>query len=253
MFRPCIDLHENQVKQIVGGSFTDDGNLLQTNFTSDRSSAWYAELYRKDDLRGGHVIQLGSGNETAAREALAAFPGGLQLGGGVNLDNAPAWLDAGASHVIVTSWVFRDGILDEERLNKLVKAIGQERLVLDLSCRQRDGEYWIVTDRWQKFTETNITDKTLDHLSSHCAEFLVHAVDVEGKQAGIDLELVEKLADGSPIPCTYAGGARSLTDLESVHQRGNGRIHLTIGSALDIFGGTLKYEDCVAFNRQHAR
>ena len=177
----------------------------------------------------------------------------MQLGGGVNLDNAPAWLDAGASHVIVTSWVFRDGILDEERLNKLVKAIGQERLVLDLSCRQRDGEYWIVTDRWQKFTETNITDKTLDHLSSHCAEFLVHAVDVEGKQAGIDLELVEKLADGSPIPCTYAGGARSLTDLESVHQRGNGRIHLTIGSALDIFGGTLKYEDCVAFNRQHAR
>ena len=253
MFRPCIDLHENQVKQIVGGSLTDDGNQVQTNFTSDRSSAWYAELYRKDDLRGGHVIQLGSGNETAAREALAAFPGGLQLGGGVNLDNAPAWLDAGASHVIVTSWVFRDGILDEERLNKLVKSIGQERLVLDLSCRQRDGEYWIVTDRWQKFTETNITDKTLDHLSSHCAEFLVHAVDVEGKQAGIDLELVEKLADGSPIPCTYAGGARSLTDLESVHQRGNGRIHLTIGSALDIFGGTLKYEDCVAFNRQHAR
>ena len=253
MFRPCIDLHENQVKQIVGGSFTDDGNLLQTNFTSGCSSAWYAELYRKDDLRGGHVIQLGSGNETAAHEALAAFPGGLQLGGGVNLDNAPAWLDAGASHVIVTSWVFRDGILDEERLNKLVKAIGQERLVLDLSCRQRDGEYWIVTDRWQKFTETNITDKTLDHLSSHCAEFLVHAVDVEGKQAGIDLELVEKLADGSPIPCTYAGGARSLDDLESVYQRGNGRIHLTIGSALDIFGGTLKYEDCVAFNRQHAR
>ena len=253
MFRPCIDLHENQVKQIVGGSLTDDGNQLQTNFTSGRSSAFYAKLYRQDNLQGGHVIQLGSGNETAAHEALAAFPGGLQLGGGVNLDNAPAWLDAGASHVIVTSWVFRDGILDEERLNKLVKSIGQERLVLDLSCRQRDGEYWIVTDRWQKFTETNITDKTLDHLSSHCAEFLVHAVDVEGKQAGIDLELVEKLADGSPIPCTYAGGARSLTDLESVHQRGNGRIHLTIGSALDIFGGTLKYEDCVAFNHQHAR
>ena len=253
MFRPCIDLHEGQVKQIVGGSLTNDGNQLQTNFTSDRSSNWYAELYRKDDLRGGHVIQLGSGNEIAAREALAAFPGGLQLGGDVNLDNAPTWLDAGASHVIVTSWVFRDGILDEERLNKLAKAIGRERLVLDLSCRQRNGEYWIVTDRWQKFTETNITNKTLDHLSSHCAEFLVHAVDVEGKQAGIDLELVEKLADESPIPCTYAGGARSLADLESVYQRGNGRIHLTIGSALDIFGGTLKYEDCVAFNRQHAR
>ncbi len=253
MFRPCIDLHEGQVKQIVGDSLTDDGNQLQTNFTADRSSAWYAELYFKDDLRGGHIIQLGPGNETAAREALATFPGGLQLGGGVNLDNAHAWLDAGASHVIVTSWVFRDGILDEERLNKLVKAIGRKRLVLDLSCRQRDGEYWIVTNRWQKFTELNITNKTLDHLSSYCAEFLVHAVEVEGKQAGIDLDLIEKLAAGSPIACTYAGGAKRLADLETVHQRGNGRIHLTIGSALDIFGGTLKYEDCVAFNRQHAR
>ena len=253
MFRPCIDLHEGQVKQIIGGSLTDSGETLQTNFIADQPASWYSKLYRSDNLYGAHVIQLGPGNETAAREALAAFPGGLQLGGGVSLANAHAWLDAGASHVIVTSWVFRDGILDEERLNKLVKAIGQERLVLDLSCRQRDGEYWIVTDRWQKFTETNITNKTLNHLSKHCAEFLVHAVDVEGKQAGIDLDLVEKLAAGSTIPCTYAGGAKSLADLESVYQRGNGRIHLTIGSALDIFGGTLKYEDCVAFNRQHAR
>ena len=143
--------------------------------------------------------------------------------------------------------------MDEERLKELVKAIGRERLVLDLSCRQRDGEYWVVTDRWQKFTELNITNKTLDHLSSYCAEFLVHAVEVEGKQAGIDLQLVEKLANESPIPTTYAGGARSLADLESVHNAGKGRIHLTIGSALDIFGGTLKYEDCVAFNRDHAK
>jgi len=253
VFRPCIDLHEGQVKQIVGGSLTDDGERLQTNFTSDKPAAWYAELYRKDNLHGGHVIQLGPNNASAAREALAAFPGGLQLGGGVNPDNASEWLDVGASHVIVTSWVFREGIMDEERLKELVKAIGRERLVLDLSCRQRDGEYWVVTDRWQKFTELNIANNTLDHLSTYCTEFLVHAVDVEGKQGGIDLQLVEKLANESPIPTTYAGGACSLADLESVHNAGKGRVHLTIGSALDIFGGTLKYEDCVAFNRDHAK
>ena len=237
------------MKQIVGSTLSDEG--AQTNFVSDRPASWYAALYKNAGLLGGHVIQLGSGNETAAREALAAYPRGLQLGGGVNLDNAAGWLDAGASHVIVTSWVFREGQLDESRLTALVQAIGREHLVLDLSCRQRDGQYWVVTDRWQKFTELAINGETLRTLAGSCAEYLVHAVDVEGQQAGIDLALVQTLADGSPIPVTYAGGARSLADLESVHTTSGGHVHLTIGSALDIFGGTVKYDDCVAFNRQH--
>ena len=251
VFRPCIDLHEGRVKQIIGGTLSDSTDGPQTNFVSDRPASWYAELYRKDDLRGGHVIQLGPGNETAAREALAAFPDGLQLGGGVNADNAAEWLDAGASHVIVTSWVFRDGRLDDERLAALVKTIGRERLVLDLSCRQRDGQYWVVTDRWQNFTELPMNEATLKTLAVSCAEYLVHAVDVEGQQTGIDLPLVQTLAAGSPLPVTYAGGANSLTDLESVHQASAGRVHLTIGSALDIFGGELKYTDCMAYNRRH--
>ena len=248
MFRPCIDLHEGRVKQIVGGTLSGEG--AQTNFVSDHPASWYAELYRKDDLRGGHVIQLGPGNETAAREALAAFPGGLQLGGGVTADNAAQWLDSGASHVIVTSWVFREGRLDAERLAALVKSIGRERLVLDLSCRKRNGQYWVVTDRWQKFTELSVNEATLKTLAASCAEYLVHAVDVEGQQSGIDLGLVQTLADGSPLPVTYAGGANSLADLEAVQQASDGRVHLTIGSALDIFGGELKYTDCVAYNRR---
>lgn len=254
MFRPCIDLHEGQVKQIVGGSLQDGGPGPRTNFVSQRPAAWYAELYRRDGLTGGHVILLGPGNEAAAREALAAYPGGLQLGGGVNADNARAWLDAGASHVIVTSWVFRDGRLDRERLAALVMAVGRERLVLDLSCRLRDGEYFVVTDRWQKFTEMKVSREVLSSLASDCAEFLIHAVDVEGLCRGIDLGLVEKLADWTPLPCTYAGGAKSMEDLETVTRMGRGRVHLTIGSALDIFGGNgVRYADCVAFNRRAAQ
>ena len=251
MFRPCIDLHEGQVKQIVGGSLTGDPAALRTNFVSDRPARWYADLYRRDNLRGGHVILLGPGNESAAREALAAFPGGLHLGGGVNPDNARAWLDAGASHVIVTSWVFREGRLDWDRLKQLTAAIGRERLVLDLSCRRKDGDYYVVTDRWQKFTELKISPETLKQLSAWCAEFLVHAADVEGLCRGVDLELVEKLAEWSPIPTTYAGGANSLRDLEEVTRLSRNRIDLTIGSALDIFGGTgARYEDLVAFNQR---
>ena len=252
MFRPCIDLHEGRVKQIVGGTLSDCAEGPQTNFVSDRPASWYAELYRKDDLRGGHVIQLGSRNEIAAREALAAFPGGLQLGGGVNADNAAGWLDAGASHVIVTSWVFREGRLDADRLDTLVKTIGRERLVLDLSCRQRDGQYWVVTDRWQNFTEMTINETTMKTLAASCAEYLVHAVDVEGQQTGIDLALVQAFAAHSPLPVTYAGGANSLADLEAVQQVSGGRVDLTIGSALDIFGGKLNYTDCVAYNRRHS-
>jgi phosphoribosylformimino-5-aminoimidazole carboxamide ribotide isomerase len=254
MFRPCIDLHEGKVKQIVGGTLGDDPAGLRTNFVSPQSSGWYAELYRRDGLRGGHVIMLGPGNEAAAREALVAYPGGLQIGGGINLENAAGYLKDGASHVIVTSWVFQAGRVDWERLSSLVAAIGKERLVLDLSCRRRGDDYFVVTDRWQKFTELTISRETLQKLALHCAEFLVHAVDVEGLCRGIDAELVEKLGQWSPIPTTYAGGASSLRDLEAVTRLGKGRIDLTIGSALDIFGGTgVKYAEAVEFNRLEAK
>lgn len=253
MFRPCIDLHEGQVKQIVGGTLSDDPTQLRTNFVSTRSAGWYADLYRRDGLTGGHIIMLGAGNEAAAREALAAYPGGMHLGGGINLDNARSYLDAGASHVIVTSWVFRGGQVDFERLDALVKAIGKERLVLDLSCRRRDNDYWVVTDRWQKFTEFAIRPEGLQKLAGYCAEFLIHAADVEGLCRGVDLELIQKLAQWSPIPTTYAGGANSLRDLEEVTRIGQGRIDLTIGSALDIFGGKgVRYEDLVAFNQKQS-
>ena len=247
MFRPCIDLHEGKVKQIVGGTLA--GEDLRTNFISEKPAAWFAALYRRDGLKGGHVIQLGAGNDAEARAALAAHPGGLHLGGGVNAQNAPGWLDAGASHVIVTSWVFREGRVDWNRLEELVKTIGRERLVLDLSCRKRGGTYFVVTDRWQKFTDLEVNARTLEQFSSSCAEFLVHAVDVEGLCRGIDRELVIRLGEWSPRPMTYAGGANSLADLEEVTRLGGGQVDLTIGSALDIFGGTgVKYADCVEFN-----
>jgi phosphoribosylformimino-5-aminoimidazole carboxamide ribotide isomerase len=224
---------------------------MRTNFVSEHSAAWFAELYRRDQLKGGHVILLGPGNETEARAALGAYPGGLQLGGGVNLENARAWLEAGASHVIVTSWVFRGGRVDWDRLGQLRAAIGRERLVLDLSCRRRGAEYIVVTDRWQNFTELALGGETLKKLAGECAEFLIHAVDVEGLCRGIDEELVGNLAAWTPIPTTYAGGANSLTDLEKVSRLGRGRIDLTIGSALDIFGGSgVRYEEAVAFNRR---
>jgi phosphoribosylformimino-5-aminoimidazole carboxamide ribotide isomerase len=249
MFRPCIDLHEGKVKQIVGGTLSDAG--ARTNFVSEQSAAWFAELYRRDDLRGGHVIMLGAGNDAEARAALKAFPGGLQIGGGINAANARGWLDAGASHVIVTSWVFRDGRVDWARLDELVKAIGKDKLVSDLSCRKRGEDYFVVTDRWQKFTELVVNAETLKKFSAYCDEFLIHAVDVEGLCRGIDGELVAKLGAWSPIPMTYAGGANSLADLELVTKLGQGKVDLTIGSALDIFGGSgVKYEDCVKFNRR---
>ncbi len=250
MFRPCIDLHEGKVKQIVGGTLSDGPGQLRTNFVSDRPASWFAELYKSDGLKGGHVIMLGPGNEDAARSALGAFPGGMHVGGGINAQNALGWLDAGASHVIVTSWVFRGGHMDEQRLAELVKTIGKDRLVLDLSCRRRGEDYFVVTDRWQKFTDLKINGQTLQKLAGSCAEFLVHAVDVEGLCRGVDKELVSLLGQWSPIPTTYAGGASSLVDLEQVTQLGLGKIDLTIGSALDIFGGTgVRYQDVVAFNR----
>lgn len=249
MFRPCIDLHEGRVKQIVGGSL--DTQELRTNFVSEKPSSWFAELYRRDALNGGHVIMLGPGNEAAGLEALRAFPGGLQIGGGITPKSCATYLDAGASHVIITSWIFREGRVEWDRLNEIVAQIGKKRLVLDLSCRMRDGEYFVVTDRWQKFTTLNLNSDTIRQLADFCDEFLVHAVDVEGLCRGIDVELVEKLAAWTPIPTTYAGGARSLEDLDTVTRIGQNRIDLTIGSALDIFGGRgVKYSDCVDFNRR---
>lgn len=261
-FRPCIDLHDGRVKQIVGSSLSDSGAGLKTNFETDRSPAWFAELYKKDGIRGGHVIMLGKGNEQAAKAALAAYPGGLQVGGGITADNAKEYLDAGASHVIVTSWIFPDGKLDQERLERLSKTVGKEHLVLDLSCKRvcgadgiagKDGaapRWKIAVNRWQTLIDIEITAENLADLSRYCDEFLIHAADVEGKQQGMDDELIVFLSKHSPIPCTYAGGARTLADLEHCKEISNGKIDLTIGSALDLFGGTgVKYDDCVKFNK----
>ncbi|KAJ9533736.1 hypothetical protein QJQ45_026808 [Haematococcus lacustris] len=249
-FRPCIDIHKGKVKQIVGSTLVDlpgerKEEELKTNFVSDKPSSWYAQLYRNDGLAGGHVIMLGSddASRATALEALSAWPGGLQMGGGVTADNAMQYLDAGASHVIVTSYVFREGRLEEDRLAQLVKLVGRSRLVLDLSCRQRDGQYWVVTDRWQRFSQLALSQASLAHLAQSCDEFLVHGVDVEGMQLGIDEGLVQLLGQWAPIPVTYAGGARTLEDLERVRGAGQGRVDITVGSALDIFGGQLPYKD----------
>jgi len=253
VFRPCIDLHEGRVKQIVGGTL-GEGGALRTNFVADHDAAWFASRYRDDGLLGGHVIKLGPGNDEAARSALAAFPGGLQIGGGIDDVNAGGWIDAGASHVIVTSWLFPDASLDEARLDALVGAVGPDRVVVDLSCRPFDEGYVVMADRWQRRTDFVLGPATLGALGARCAELLVHAVDVEGLSQGIDAALVERLAEWSPVPVTYAGGARSLSDLELVDELGAGRVDLTIGSALDLFGGDgVRYADAVAFNRSRVR
>ncbi|WP_321417972.1 phosphoribosylformimino-5-aminoimidazole carboxamide ribotide isomerase [uncultured Desulfobacter sp.] len=248
-FRPCIDLRNGKVVQIVGGTLSDETqDSLVTNFESARTPEQFARMYQADQLFGGHVIALGPGNTESALEALHAFPGGLQMGGGIHPENAHTFLDAGASHVIVTSYVFSKGRMDMDKLKTLVNAVGKNRLVLDLSCRKREGQFWIVTDRWQNFTEMAVTPTTLENLSVFCDEFLIHGVDVEGKMQGIQKELVELLGTHSPIPATYAGGASQFSDLDLVKALGNGRVDLTIGSALDIFGGTIPYQQVVAWH-----
>lgn len=250
-FRPCIDLHNGKVKQIVGSTLSDDNpGALKTNFTSEYSSAHYARMYRQDNLYGGHVIMLGPGNEDAAREAFQTFPQGLQAGGGITPENAAYWLDQGAAAVIVTSYVFRDGQVLEERLREMLALVGRDRLVLDLSCRKKGDNYYVVTDRWQKFTSTAISQQTLDYFSRYCFEFLIHAADVEGKCQGIAADLIENLAEWVTVPTTYAGGVRDLKDMELIKELGKGRLDVTVGSSLDIFGGSgMKYTDAVAFNR----
>ena len=252
-FRPCIDLHQGVVKQIVGSTLKDGDSSPETNFQADKPARWFAEMYREDQLTGGHVIQLGSGNETAASEALMAWPGGLQIGGGITIDTCEAWLDKGAAAVIVTSFVFHDGVIDKERLTALSKRVGRNRLVLDLSCRKKDQDYIVVTNRWQTFTREKVCASLLDELSAYCSEFLIHAVDVEGMCRGIETPLLEILGDWAGIPLTYAGGIRSMEDIRQIGILGKGGIDYTVGSALDIFGGTyLKYRDLVRLGNDQA-
>jgi len=248
-FRPCIDLHQGKVKQIVGGSLNDQG--AKTNFVSENDAAFYAKLYAQHNLTGGHVIALGPNNDEQAKLALQSWPKSLQFGGGVNLDNAQQWLDAGASQVIVTSYLFEDKQFSWRKLEALVNLIGPHSLVLDLSCRKTTDGWNIATNRWQDITNTQINRDTLSKLSDYCAEFLIHSADVEGLQGGIDDKLVSELAEHCDIPVTYAGGARSIEDLEYVQTLSNGKIDLTIGSALDIFGGNgITLDQCVQWNKQ---
>lgn len=255
-FRPCIDIHNGQVKQIVGSTLEDQDDLARENFVAVKGAEYYAQLYRENGIKGGHIILLNpatspyyDADRSQAFRALAAYPGGLQVGGGVNADNAAAYLEAGASHVIVTSYVFQDGRINMGHLDQICQAVGKEHLVLDLSCRMRNGCYYIVTDRWQKFTEETVDDDTLDLLADYCDEFLIHAVDVEGKSQGIEETLVRQLGKwcGSPgkVAITYAGGVHSYEDIGLLRTLGGGKVNVTIGSALNIFGGELVFDEVI--------
>lgn len=253
-FRPCIDIHNGKVKQIVGGSLTDRQDQAVENFVSEKDGAWFAGLYREKGLTGGHIILLNPASspyyeqtKTQAMSALTAWPGGMQIGGGITAENASEFLDAGADKVIVTSYVFKDGQIYWENLRRLVEAVGAEHLVLDLSCRRKDDRYMIVTDRWQKFTDVCLDQELLDQLSSYCSEFLVHAVDVEGKSAGIEVPVARLLGAHTKTVSTYAGGVGSFSDLEVLRKAGNNRVDVTIGSALDIFGGSLSFEKVTGY------
>lgn len=246
-FRPCIDIHNGSVKQIVGSSLKDAKDHAQDNFVSLKDADYYAAMYKKDRLYGGHIIILNKAGSSfyeadiaQAAKALKAFKGGLQIGGGINADNACAFLDMGASHVIVTSYVFRDGIIDYNRLKHLSDITGKEKLVLDMSCRCVDGKYYIVTDRWQNTTKEVLNSELLEKLSGYCDEFLVHAIDVEGKASGIEKGVINILAECNK-KVTYAGGIHSLDDISYIEKHGSGKVDFTIGSALDLFGGNIPY------------
>lgn len=251
-FRPCIDIHNGKVKQIIGSTLKDRGDSAAENFVSENDAGYYADLYKKNHLTGGHIILLNprdsvyyEDTKRQAVKALAEYKNGMQVGGGITDENAPEFIEAGASHVIITSFVFKDGRVDYENLKKISSRVGKDRLVLDLSCRSRNGRYYVVTDRWQKFTDEEVNEALLDKLSVYCDEYLIHAVDVEGKNAGIDKELVKMLGTWNGIPMTYAGGIRSMEDIEKLKTYSDGRIDFTIGSALDIFGGSLKFNNIV--------
>ena len=250
-FRPCIDLHGGKVKQIVGGTLRDDGSTPRENFVSENPPGWFAGKFREDALRGGHVIMLGKGNEDAAREALGSWPGGMHVGGGSHAGNASEWIDAGASHVIVTSALFdTQGKFRSDALDGLVRAVGKDRLVIDLSCRRTEAGWTVAMNRWQTLTDMDVTAETLDRLLPFCDEFLIHAADVEGLCGGIDEDLVRFLGDWGKCPVTYAGGAATMADVDLVARAGKGLVDVTVGSALDLFGGTgVRYADLVAMSR----
>jgi phosphoribosylformimino-5-aminoimidazole carboxamide ribotide isomerase len=251
-FRPCIDLHQGKVKQIVGGTLRDDGPGPRENFVASAGAGEFAAKFRADALTGGHIIKLGPGNDEAAREALAAWPGGMQIGGGIHADNAREWLDAGASHVIVTSWLFEGSKFSEERLRRLVDTVGAERLVIDLSCRRTASGWTVAMDRWQTLTDLDVTPEVLSRLAPFCDEFLIHAADVEGLCRGIDGELVRILGDWGGCPITYAGGAATMADVEQVDTLSGSKVDLTVGSALDLFGGSgIRYDELVDWNRRN--
>ncbi|ETN40700.1 1-(5-phosphoribosyl)-5-[(5-phosphoribosylamino)methylideneamino] imidazole-4-carboxamide isomerase [Cyphellophora europaea CBS 101466] len=254
-FRPCIDLHSGQVKQIVGGTLGTVASDLKTNFVSTHSAAYYAGLYRDAKLTGAHVIMLGPGNEDAAKEALREWPGGLQVGGGINDQNAATWIERGAERVIVTSFLFPEGRFSLERLQAVLSALGgdKERLVIDLSCRRTGSTWFVAMNKWQTITEMEVTKESIELLEPYCSEFLVHAADNEGLQQGIDVELVKRLSEWCSVPVTYAGGARTVADLDLVKETSSGKVDLTIGSALDVFGGSgAQFDDCIAWNEKNA-
>lgn len=252
--RPCIDIHNGKVKQIVGGSLRDDGNCAIENFVAEKSAADFARFYHKDHLKGGHIILLNPAgspyyetSRNAALEALHAEPGDFSLGGGVTPENAWDYLNAGASHVIVTTYVFSEGRFNRQHLEQMVSAVGKKHLILDLSCRRKDNGFYIVTDRWQKWSDVKLSVHVLRKLSEFCDEFLIHGVDAEGRQSGPQLELVDLIAAAFTgekqwlFPVTYAGGIGSFQDLEAVRNHGKGMVDVTIGSALDLFGGRMAY------------
>lgn len=246
-FRPCIDLHDGKVKQIVGSSLNQPNMNVIENFISEHDATHFAKMFAKDQLVGGHVIMLGSGNEEAAISALNAYPGGLQVGGGVRIDNAKKYIDAGASHVIVTSYIFHDGKLDMDRLKALVETVGREHIVVDLSCKKKDDKWFVVTDKWTKFSNFELNAQSIQMIEQYCDELLIHAVDVEGKRNGMQEDLVQDLTKWTTIPTTYAGGVRSMEDLKKFEILTDGKLHVTIGSALSIFGGNLSYEEVVNY------
>lgn len=249
-FRPCIDIHNGSVKQIVGGSLRDKNNQAENNFISEFDASYYADMYKRDGYSGGHIIILNpEGSEyyqkdiEQAEHALAVYPNAMQIGGGITINNAEKFIDMGASHVIVTSYVFSNGIIDYERLKSLSELIGKEHLVLDLSCRLVGEDYHVVTDRWQRITDEIFSNELLEHLYEYCDEMLVHAVDVEGKASGVEKDVIKILGDVDSIPVTYAGGIHNEDDIRIIKTLGNGKVDFTIGSALDIFGGKIKYND----------
>ena len=251
-FRPCIDIHNGKVKQIVGSSLKDEGNEATENFVSQCDASYFANLYKKENLKGAHVIMLNAKDseyyEATKAQALLAvrtYPGALQVGGGITAENAKEYIENGADKVIVTSYVFKNGEIQYDNLEKLIASVGKEHIVLDLSCRKKEGKYYIVTDRWQKFTNVEVTHEVLDELSSYCSEFLIHAVDVEGKQQGIDTQLIAYLGEWDGIPITYAGGIHTYENIETIANLGKGKIHVTVGSALDLFGGSLEFDKLV--------